>query len=132
MCRPARTDRLFPQGPAAAAGTLWVNRQAPFRAIYRTPAATFTYVSELPEEQADDGVGALVRSRPGHTAPAPAGTGSRPGWSAAWSGLWSCSRAEFPLPGRGTAGMSGIVAGTSERVIFLECLESTDRSSFFC
>ncbi|WP_261382403.1 hypothetical protein [Arthrobacter sp. UKPF54-2] len=73
---PARTDgSVVPQGPAAAAGTLWVNRQAPFRAIYRTPAATFTYVSELPEEQADDGVGALVRSRPGHTAPAPGGDG---------------------------------------------------------
>ncbi len=53
-------------GPAAAAaGTLWVNRQPPFRAIYRTPDATFTYVSELPEEQAEKGVSALAHAGPG-------------------------------------------------------------------
>lgn len=52
------------QGSAAAPGALWVNKQAPFRAIYRAPAATFTYISDLPEEQAADGMDALVRSRP--------------------------------------------------------------------
>lgn len=73
---PAGTDGVAaPQSPAAATGTLWVNRQAPFRAIYRTPAATFTYVSELPAEQADDGVGALVQARPGHAARAHGGDG---------------------------------------------------------
>lgn len=59
-------------GLASPAGTLWVNRQAPFRAIYRTPSATFTYISESPAEQADDGVDALVRSRPA-ASPAPHG-----------------------------------------------------------
>lgn len=73
---PAGTDgAVAPQSPAAASGTLWVNRQAPFRAIYRTPAATFTYISELPEEQANDGVGALVQSRPVHAEPAHGGDG---------------------------------------------------------
>ncbi len=67
---PARLDEVAPAGAAALPpGSLWVNRQAPFRAIYRTPAATFTYISEFPPEQADDGVGALVQPGP-DTAPA--------------------------------------------------------------
>ena len=70
---PAPIDPA-PQDTAPAAGTLWVNKQAPFRAIYRTPAATFTYISDLPEEQADDGMDALVRSRPA-AAPAVHGGG---------------------------------------------------------
>ena len=45
--------------------------RSPFRAIYRTPAATFTYISELPAEQADDGVGALVHARPAKAAALP-------------------------------------------------------------
>jgi hypothetical protein len=64
-----------PQDRASTAGTLWVNKQSPFRAIYRTPAATFTYISELPEEQADDGLGALVRSRSGQSVAARSGEG---------------------------------------------------------
>ena len=63
-----RGGATAPENPAPDEGALWVNRQAPFRAIYRTPAATFTYISELPEEQADVGVGALVQSRPGGAA----------------------------------------------------------------
>ncbi len=70
-----RPEAAAPENPVPAEGTLWVNRQAPFRAIYRTPVATFTYVSELPEEQADDGVGALVQSRPGGAAAAASGEG---------------------------------------------------------
>jgi hypothetical protein len=54
--------------PAAGGGTLWINTAGLYTAIYQTPTATFTYVSELPAEQADDAVAALVQ--------APAGTGA--------------------------------------------------------
>ncbi|MGO4803540.1 hypothetical protein AB4089_00245 [Arthrobacter sp. 2MCAF15] len=51
--------------PAAArvsgTGRLWVNPTPPYRAIYQTNAATYTYISDLPAEQADDGVTALTR-----------------------------------------------------------------------
>ncbi|MCU1547986.1 MAG: anti-sigma factor [Arthrobacter sp.] len=52
--------------PVARSGTVWVNTAGPYTAIYQTPTATFTYVSDLPAGQADDGVAALVQ--------APAGT----------------------------------------------------------
>lgn len=61
--------------PASSSGTLWINKHAPFRAIYRTSTATFTYVSELPADQADDGLGALVHSRPATSAMSPAAPG---------------------------------------------------------
>lgn len=72
---PATEDGFVAAGldtaaPDAAAGSLWINKQAPFRAIYRTSTATFTYISELPAEQADDGVGALVHPRPVKAPPA--------------------------------------------------------------
>ncbi|WP_346959599.1 hypothetical protein [uncultured Arthrobacter sp.] len=67
----APLDTAAAGGSALPAGDLWVNRQGPFRAIYRTPAATFTYISELPAEQADDGVGALVHARPAKAAALP-------------------------------------------------------------
>lgn len=52
-------------GGAAGPGTLWVNRQAPFRAIYQSAGATFTFVAESPQGQAEDGVvAALVHTRP--------------------------------------------------------------------
>ena len=57
--------------PAAGGGTLWINTAGLYTAIYQTPTATFTYVSELPAEQADDAVAALVQ--------APAGTGADAG-----------------------------------------------------
>ncbi|WP_445153822.1 hypothetical protein ACTWLI_10575 [Arthrobacter sp. Hor0625] len=73
----ASEDGFVPAGPdGAPAGTgapaadgahspaLWVNTHAPFQAIYATQAATYTYISELPAEQADDGVAALVHARP--------------------------------------------------------------------
>ncbi len=47
--------------PESGNGTLWVNPAPPYRAIYQTSAATYTYISELPAEQADDGVAALTR-----------------------------------------------------------------------
>ena len=47
---------------AAGGGTLWVNHGAPFAAIYQAGGVTFTYVSDLPAEQADDAVAALVRA----------------------------------------------------------------------
>lgn len=65
----ARAGAATPAEYAAVpAGALWVNPEAPFRAIYRTPGATFTYVSDLPAEQADDALGALVHGRPGQAA----------------------------------------------------------------
>lgn len=61
-----------PGGPSAAGeGALWINAAAPFRAIYQTPSATFTYVSDQSAEQANDGVAALVRSRAGAPAAHP-------------------------------------------------------------
>ncbi|SDK56412.1 hypothetical protein SAMN04487916_101472 [Arthrobacter sp. ov407] len=47
--------------PDSGNGTLWVNPAPPYRAIFQTSAATYTYISELPAEQADDGVSALTR-----------------------------------------------------------------------
>ena len=81
-----------------AGGILWVNHGSPFAAIYQSDGATFTYVSDQPAEQADDGVAALVharhpgrRNRPPGTADGPAaGTTSPRGWSAGWAGSWSC------------------------------------------
>nr|WP_091558969.1 hypothetical protein [Arthrobacter sp. ok362] len=47
--------------PETGQGTLWVNAAPPYRAIYQTSAATYTYISDLPAEQADDSVAALTR-----------------------------------------------------------------------
>ncbi|WP_346780697.1 hypothetical protein [Arthrobacter sp. ES3-54] len=47
--------------PETGNGTLWVNPAPPYRAIYQTSAATYTYISDLPAEQADDGAAALTR-----------------------------------------------------------------------
>jgi len=43
-------------------GALWTNPAPPFRAIYQTAGATYTYISDLPAEQADDGAIALTRA----------------------------------------------------------------------
>ena len=60
--------------PASASeprnGALWVNPAPPYRAIYQTGAATYTYISDLPADQADDGAAALTRVS--SEAPAPA------------------------------------------------------------
>lgn len=37
-------------------GSLWVNPGTPWTAIYQAPGTTFTYVSDLPPEKADDGL----------------------------------------------------------------------------
>ncbi|MEC5179039.1 anti-sigma factor [Arthrobacter sp. CG_A4] len=55
--RPAPAD-----GFTSVHDGLWVNPAAPFRAILQTSAATFTYISDQPAEQADDGVAALMRA----------------------------------------------------------------------
>jgi len=47
---------------AARSGELWVNHVPPFRAIYQTAGATFTYVTDQPAEQAGDAVTALARA----------------------------------------------------------------------
>ncbi|MBP1135517.1 hypothetical protein JOE31_001749 [Arthrobacter sp. PvP023] len=66
--RPAADDGFVPapQGaagsPAGGAGSLWINAAAPWRAIYQAPGVTFTYISDLPADTADDGVTELVRS----------------------------------------------------------------------
>ena len=64
------------QGPGR--GILWVNHGSPFAAIYQKDDATFTYVSDQPAEQADDGVAALVHAGTGAAEPA-AGDGGRTG-----------------------------------------------------
>ena len=67
------------KGPAADGGVLWVNHASPFAAIYQAGDATFTYVSDQPAEQADDGVAALVQAGthpPGAAAEHGAGTGA--------------------------------------------------------
>ena len=66
---PAATDAAG-DGAGAGPGTLWVNPAAPFAAIYQTGDVTFTYVSDQPAEQADDGVAALVRAQAAATGPA--------------------------------------------------------------
>lgn len=57
----------------AGRGALWIHQAAPFAAIYQAGDVTFTYVSDQPAEQADDGVAALVRARA--AAAATAGSG---------------------------------------------------------
>jgi hypothetical protein len=56
--------------PEPGNGFLWINPAPPYRAIYQTSAATYTYISDLPAEQADDGVAALTGA--GSGAPVPA------------------------------------------------------------
>ncbi|XTR52967.1 hypothetical protein ACOM2C_07315 [Pseudarthrobacter sp. So.54] len=111
--------------PVPAPGSLWVHAAAPFAAIYQTDGTTFTYISDLPPEQADDGVAALVRARTaapgtaGNAGPGPEDAAaapqdptasgpvpeprptSLPGWSAAWAGLWRCWPRDSPIR-RGT------------------------------
>lgn len=70
-------------GAEAGRGTLWVHQAAPFAAIYQAGEVTFTYVSDRPAEQADDGVAALVRAR--SAAAGPAGSGA-PGQAATVDG----------------------------------------------
>ena len=70
--RPAEADGFVraPGGAAAgnaAGGAVWINASAPWRAIYQAPGVTFTYISDLPADSADDGVAELVRS--GSTTP---------------------------------------------------------------
>jgi hypothetical protein len=55
--------------PETGNGTLWVNPAPPYRAIYQTSAATYTYISDLPAEQADDGAAALTRVSSGTRGP---------------------------------------------------------------
>ena len=89
--RPATSDgftsAMVPEGnaapgaePAAGAGPgiLWVNHTAPFAAIYQAGETTFTYVSDQPAEEADDGVAALVRSRTAATPGTAADLGAAP------------------------------------------------------
>lgn len=51
-----------PQSGAPAGSALWINASAPWKAIYQTSGVTFTYISDLPADTADDGVAELVRS----------------------------------------------------------------------
>ena len=78
---PAGNTAPLPSGSTATGGaavagggTLWVHHAAPFAAIYQAGGVTFTYVSDLPAEQADDGVAALVRAAV--SGPAGDGTGA--------------------------------------------------------
>ena len=76
--RPAASDGFAPRRvPATGRGVAVGQPCVPLRAIYQTGDATFTYVSDQPAEQADDGVAALVRAgtgrrtRPPETRPGP-------------------------------------------------------------
>ncbi|KIS26719.1 hypothetical protein TV39_14470 [Arthrobacter sp. SPG23] len=64
--RPAADDGFVPApdgaAGASAGGALWINAAAPWRAIYQAPGVTFTYISDLPADTADDGVAELVRT----------------------------------------------------------------------
>ncbi|WP_346927112.1 hypothetical protein [uncultured Arthrobacter sp.] len=65
-------------GTGSGNGILWVKHGSPFMAIYQSDGATFTYVSDQPAEQANDGVAALVHAGTRATAPA-AGDGTGAG-----------------------------------------------------
>lgn len=69
--RPAADDGFVGASTAVGAlhdartaddGSLWIKTAAPWTAIYRTSGTIFTYVSDLPSEQADDAVAVLVRA----------------------------------------------------------------------
>jgi hypothetical protein len=62
--RPAAEDGFVPvpDGGAPAGGELWINASAPWKAIYQTSDVTFTYISDLPADKADDGVAELIRA----------------------------------------------------------------------
>lgn len=76
---PAPADGFVPVTLHAAApdaaghgtpGVLWVNRQPPYRAIYRTERATFTVVADAPPAGTDDGVAtALLPAQPSAAGP---------------------------------------------------------------
>ncbi|BCW72163.1 hypothetical protein [Arthrobacter sp. NicSoilB8] len=71
----SRTTAGLPSsGAKPGDGELWVNPAPPYRAIYRTASATYTYISDLPVDQADDGAAALAR-----VSSAPPGPASRDG-----------------------------------------------------
>ena len=83
---PAPADGFVPvtlhaaSGDAAGHGTpgvLWVNRQPPYRAIYRTERATFTVVAEAPPAGTDDGVAAaLLPAQPSTAGPGAGAAGA--------------------------------------------------------
>ena len=62
--RPAPEDGFVHASPgdAPAGGALWINASAPWKAIYQASGVTFTYISDLPADTADDGVADLVRA----------------------------------------------------------------------
>ena len=132
-----------------AGGLLWINASAPWKAIYQTSDVTFTYISDLPAEAADDAVAELIGSGTATAAASvdggPAGPGTDkvaaparrgPACEAAartGSASWSSSHREPPvLCGVRPAVRVRIVTSAPERVIFLKCLESTARSFSFC
>lgn len=59
---PARLDGFVPVAAAGgdAGGRLWIKTAAPWSAIYQASGTTFTYVSDLPADAADDAVAALA------------------------------------------------------------------------
>jgi hypothetical protein len=52
---------LLASVPQPRNGVLWINSAPPYRAIYQSPAGTYTYISDLPAVQSDDGAAALTR-----------------------------------------------------------------------
>lgn len=92
---PAAEDGFVPAPDhgVSADGKLWINAGSPWKAIYQTAGVTFTYVSDLPADTADDGVAELMRagatsatvSSVGSSVGSPAGSpaGGHPGDGAA-------------------------------------------------
>ncbi|MEV7131554.1 anti-sigma factor [Arthrobacter sp. NPDC093128] len=80
--RPAAEDGFVPapESGVPAGGLLWINASAPWKAIYQASDVTFTYISDLPAEAADDGVAELIGSVSATAAPSldrgPAGPGT--------------------------------------------------------
>ena len=61
---------LMSSVPGSRNGALWINPAPPYRAIYQSAGGTYTYISDLPAGQANDGAAALTRVS--SQAPAPA------------------------------------------------------------
>lgn len=79
--RPAAEDGFVPapESGVPAGGLLWINTSAPWKAIYQTSDVTFTYISDLPAETADDGVAELIGSVSATAAPSADGGPAGPG-----------------------------------------------------
>ncbi len=89
----------------------------PWKAVYTMPAAVISYASDLPADSADDAVPEIVRAGGVH------GVNVRRRRSGSLVPE-AASRPSDPTPSR------RFMSGTTDKVIFVACLESTARSSY--